>query len=82
MARQPKSQVHADAEQSKPKERGKRKPRQYRFELVDHDGGVEAVELILTHKLSAKDALTYLNSLAKRFKWDETFRFTEVILYQ
>jgi hypothetical protein len=82
MARQPKSQGQATAPPTTPKERGKRKPRQYRFELVDPEGGVEAVELILTHKQSAKDTLAYLNSLSKRLGWDETYRFTEVIVYQ
>lgn len=82
MARQTKSQGSAAASTQVPKERGKRKPRQYRFELVDPNGGIEAVDLILTHKQSAVSTLAYLNNLSKAMKMDETFRFTEVIVYQ
>jgi len=63
-------------------QRGKRKPRQYRFETVDEDGVVNVVSLTLTHKQSAKDTLLYLNDLAKVNGLGATYRFTEVILYQ
>lgn len=61
--------------------RGKRKPREYRFETVLEDGTVSANGLVITHKASALSVMAFLNSTAELTSDGQKYRFVEVILY-
>lgn len=62
--------------------RGKRKPREYRFESVDSEGKVSTLPLVLTHKDSAKQVMIFLNERSSELAEYGSFRYTELIIHQ
>jgi hypothetical protein len=80
MAKNKKTASSGETPTTERKERGPRREREYRFEVVDFDGKVDSLHLVLTHRESANIVKDWLNAQTEMTADGQKYRYVELIV--